>query len=373
MPVIDNRLDQKLDIAGSLNQVENLVKSEEPLQLGSRIAGQLGFNASIINSGTTTISGLSGMTNQSVGHFLTIFGANNSNNNGTFLIKLFNSSTSVDVDNILAVNDLNNGSISWIERNSYSLEDDLNYERTDRADIKGVNYYDPVPTYVRPDSPTTQIPVNLSNIAGHTTDARSLVNTRKYEGANTVNGQNFIQVIGTMGEFPYAKSTNKLGLPLDDGFDAGNSSAVYCDIIDQTTGAGFNVLTGSHANDRIFGFSRKGGTGVDGNSFEVELRSIKDGYDFTSSVSYTWEIGQPGLVDIYFPFRESFALMDESALRIMVVHGITSGGGGLPKPTQIGQFLYSAESDNLNFTVEQPVINDEGLIMVNDDDIIIVF
>ncbi len=371
MTSTNNKLDQALDVAGSVNQQSNLVKSDEINQLGSRIAGQLGFNASIINSGTTTISGLTGMTDQSVGRFLTLFGANNSNNNGTFLISTYNSSSSVDIINLLATTDINNSNINWLERNSYSLEDDINFIRTDRLDIKGVDYFASVPTYVRPSDTTTHLPVNLSNIAGHTTDARALVNTRKYESASTVNGQSFIFIPGMVGEFPYAKSVNRLGVPINDGVDAGNLSAVYCDIIDQSDGVGFNVLTGTHAGDRIFGFSRKGGTGVDGNSFEVELRSIKDGYDIATSVSYTWEIGQPVVVDIYFPFRESFADMDESALRTMVVHGVTAGGISV-KPTDIGQFLYSVDSDNLVFTPERPIITDEGFLMVNEDDVVIV-
>jgi len=371
MAVIDNRLDPALDIAGSLNQQENLVKNEEPLQYGSRIPGQIGFTASIINSGVVTISGLSGMTDQSVGRFLTLFGATNSNNNGTFLITLFNSPTSVDIKNDNAVNDLNNGHINWIERKSYSLEDDLNYIRTDRADIKGVGYSADVPTYFRCDDSVTPIPANLANIAGHTTDAKSLVNSRKYERAMPITGQSYIRLAGTLGEFPYANLVNRLGIPIHDGFDSSNDYACYCDIISQDTGAGFNVLSGSHSGEKIFGFSRKGSTGVDGTSFEVELRSMKDGYSFSQSSIYLWEPTQPNVVDVYFPYRECFADMDESALRFTVVHGVTAGGISV-KPTAIGQILYSVESDNLIFTVEQPIVNDESLIMVNDDDVILV-
>lgn len=367
MAVIDNRLDQKLDISGSLNQSETLVKSEEHLQLGSRIPGQLGFNASItFSGGAATISGLTGMSNQSVGHFITIFGANNSNNNGTFLISLCNSSTSIDVLNLSAVNDSNNGLISWIERNSYSLEDDLNYVRTDRADIKGVDYYASVPTYVRPGATTTLLPTNLSNIAGHTTDAKALVNTRKFLAANSVNGQNYIHVDG-YGLFPYAKAINRLGLPVHDQYDTGNDNACYCDIVDKDTGVGLNTLDGY----KIFGFSRKGSTGVDGNSFEVELRSMHADQTFSQSVLYSWEAGQPSIVDIYFPYRESIADMDESALRIMVVHGVTSGGISI-KPTQVGQILYCVDSNNLIFTAELPLVNDEGIVITNEDAIIVV-
>jgi hypothetical protein len=366
MATIDNRLDQKLDIAGSQNQAENLVQSEEVLQLGSRIAGQLGFSASIINSGVTTISGLSGMTDQSVGHFLTLFGANSSINNGTFLITLFNSSTSVDIVNVSAVNDLNNGSISWLERASYSLEDDLNYIRTDRSDIKGVDYFAPVPTYTRPSDITAQIPANLSNIAGKTTDARSLVNTRKFEGVGPIVGNNFIHLFQA-GQFPYANTVNRLGLPLHDHADSLNDNACYCDIIDPEDGAALNTISDGY---KIFGFSRQGSSGVNGDSFEVELRYMQDDQSFAQSLPYIWETDQPSIVDIYFPFRESFADMDETALRTMVVHGVISGLSF--KPTQVGQFLYAVESSDLKFTPQLPVVNDQGFILVNAQGIVVV-
>lgn len=367
MATIDNRLDQKLDIAGSQNQESDLVLSEEPLLLGSRIPGQIGSNASIVlSSGIITISGLLNMTDQSVGHFLTLFGCSSSVNNGTFLISAFNTSTSVDVINASGETDLNNGSISWIERNSYSLEDDLNYSRTDRASIKGVDYSDPIPTYTRPNATTTQVPVNLSNIAGKTTDARALVNSRKYESAIPVINQNYIFVSAT-GEFPYATTINRLGLPIIDGADIGNDNACYCDILDQDSGAALNTSDGY----KIFGFSRQGSTGVNGNSFEVQLMSIKDGQTFAEAISYNWENVLPSIVDIIFPFRELFSDMDESALRIMVVHGVSSGGN-LPKATDVGQFLYCVDSSNLVFTPERPIIDDDGLLVVSDDDVIVV-
>ncbi len=130
---LPNRIDPSVDATGTQTQKQNLIRSEEPSQLGSIISGQSGSSALIINSaGTITVSGLTGMTANSLGRFLTFSGAASGANNGTFAIITFNSATSVDISNISAVTDINNGLISWIERNSYSLEDDLNYIRTDR-------------------------------------------------------------------------------------------------------------------------------------------------------------------------------------------------------------------------------------------------
>ena len=49
----------------------------------------------------------------------------------------------------------------------------------------------------------------------------------------------------------------------------------------------------------------------------------------------------------------------------------TSGSSSFPVPTEIGQMLYSDSSDNLAFTIERPLMNDNGLIMTNDNDVIV--
>lgn len=371
----NNLLDPALDISGSLSQKENLVQSEEPLKLGSRIIGQIGNNASIVNSGTTTISGLSGINSNSVGHYLSIFGAANSNNNGIFLIKSINSSTSVNIANALAVSDVNNGNISWIERNVYSLEDDLNYVRTDRSEIKGVSYYEPVPTYFKCDDSVTPVPANLSNIAGNTTDAKSFILTRKFENATVNDGYLYINLSANVGDFPYANSVNKLGVPIFDGYDSGNYTACYCEVIDPSIGSGLEVLSGIYIGNRIFGLSKQGLTGIDGNSFEVELRSVAIGHDLSTSIQYVWEIEQPNIVDVFFPFRECLAGMDENAFRTTLVNGLfaESGKGLNVKPTSVGQMLYCVDSADLIFTPAQPIVNDDGFIVTNEDGLILVY
>ena len=58
--------------------------------------------------------------------------------------------------------------------------------------------------------------------------------------------------------------------------------------------------------------------------------------------------------------------MDESSLRTMVVQN------SMPKATEIGQFLYAADGDNLNFTPHKPLVNNDGIILVDENDRIIV-
>src|SRR5208282_2917891 len=144
-----NALDQALDIAGSLFQQSDSTLTDEPAMIGTELAGQTGAGAAVgpINVSDVTITGLTGMTLQSVGNFLEIDGGM-AGNDGYFLIDTYISATSVTVVNPNAVVDA--GPYSWAERYPYSLLDDLNFERTDRTLIKGVPYYDPIPTYQRP-------------------------------------------------------------------------------------------------------------------------------------------------------------------------------------------------------------------------------
>ena len=327
----NNLLDPSLDISGSLIQKDDLVQGEEALKLGSRITGQFGANASIAHSvGITTVSGLSGITANSVGRYLTLSGANTGANNGNFLIQSINSPNSVNIKNPNGVSDSNNGNISWVERNVYSLQDDLNYERTDRSEIKGVDYSDPVPTYYKANNSVTAAKASLANIAGNTTDAKAVIVNKKYQNAPVVNGASYMLLTGSPGDFPYATTINKLGLPIYDGSDGGNVEACYCEIIYPATGQELKVLNGINAGKRIFGLSREGSTGIDGESFEIELRCVNPGQSLYDSVSYIWEVGLPNIVNVFFPFRQSLSVIDENALRSTLVEGLfaTDNGGG---------------------------------------------
>ena len=83
------------------------------------LLGQTGSAATVdaFGAGVSTITGLTGMTAASVGHYLTITGANTAGNNGTFLITVHNSATSVDIANAAGASpDANDGSIVWSEQ-----------------------------------------------------------------------------------------------------------------------------------------------------------------------------------------------------------------------------------------------------------------
>ncbi len=83
------------------------------------IGGQTGVLANVLSvaSGVATLTGLTGMTADSVGNVITISGAATGGNNGTFSIVEYVSATSVKIQNAAAVGpDANNGAITWFEK-----------------------------------------------------------------------------------------------------------------------------------------------------------------------------------------------------------------------------------------------------------------
>lgn len=319
-----NALDQALDIAGSLTKNSSMTLAEEPSSLGSPLAGQTGAAANVttVALGVATITGLTGMTAQSVGRFLTLSGAASGGNNGTFLIVVYNSATSVDVANATAVaSDANNGSITWTERQPYSLEDDLNFVRTDRAAIKGVAYSAAIPTYQRPTAVGSNVPANLNNIASKTLDAHAWVVNRKFEDATVANGDGYI-TITSVGNLRHADATNRTGVPIQDGADAGAHEATYVEIINPATEAALQVVGGANDGYRVFGRTRAGSTSTSPDSVEVELRAVPPGSPLSASVAYTWEAYQPTTVDLFYGFRERADQLTETAFRTVLTNGI---------------------------------------------------
>ena len=444
-----NRLDPALDILGTLTQSATSTLANEPLQLGGAISGQTGALANItaFASPLATLTGLTGMTTESVGRFLTISGAATGANNGTFLIAAFISATSVQIVNASAVApDGNNGAITWTERASYSLQDDLNFNRTDRRLIKGTtNFFDAIPTYFRPTDTATAVDANLTNIASKTTDAKALTATRKFENATASIGAPAATITST-GNLQHATTIDRTGVPIQDGADAANLDACYVEIIDPDSEQGLVVLGGGNAGQRIYGFTRAGtpvaatgsittvtgallidgetftvndgvnpstvfefdsgggvtppnvavpftggdtadqvrdaiiaavngvgagllitasiggaglvtltndsvgyhnvlitetvaaggfavsgmagGTGsVSPDSVEVRFYSIAAGAPISTANPYTWEAGQPTIVDMYYGYRERLDNLSDTALRTTLVNGIVGDAG----------------------------------------------
>ena len=351
MTTRQNALDQALDIAGSLLKDDGRTLSDEVNGFGAALAGQSGSVASIttFSAGVATMTGLTGMSAESVGRFMSVAGAAAGGNNGTFLIVNYISATSVDVANAAgSAPDGNNGAISWVERGPYSLEDDINFVRTDRKLIKGTaGYDDVVPTYERPTAVGTNVPANLSNVASKTTDAKAIVTNRKYENA-TVAATNTFITLSDVGNLPHADAVDRTGVPIHDGADVGNYTSTYAEIIDPDTEGSLEVQAGGNAGERIYGRMRAGSS-TEPDSVEVEFLSVPKGDPLGAGNAYAWEAGQPTTIDIFYPFRERLDNLDENALRVVLSSGVSSDAGLNQALTNlrkvVGDNLVSTDTD----------------------------
>lgn len=306
-----NSLQQDLDIAGSNNYSTNKNLSDEIQCLGEPV-GNSGSSASITVSGSDVIiSGLSGIIDASLGRFLTFSGAASGVNNSTFLIIQINSSTSVNIEHSSAVTDGNNGSISWVERKSYSLEDDINFSRTDREAIKSA---------VGLDNNETDLSTKLTNTDGYYpfSDLPDLTPS-VVEALNTLNEQ--------IGDRVFSGS-------ILDGYDGFTVTEILQVLADNSGGSG---ITSATAVGQVL-------YSTDGSTFTAEQPVTSD-----ESSNYGWLVNNDGIL-----------LVSDSG------GGVSSG---LPSATQIGQILFSV--DGSSFTAQLPITSEDGWL-VNDNDILIV-
>lgn len=168
-----NAISQALDVAGS-----TLLEDNRSYTLLEGVIGK------ILTSGAdgqctapTTFTAASGaFTAASIGNFIRITGSG-AGNNGEHLITGYTNATTVTLGQSVLVNE--GPGLAWSESKAYSLEDDLNYARTDRSAIKGVSYTAAVPTYTDPTATGTPKTASLANIAGNTLDAKTEVRTVK--------------------------------------------------------------------------------------------------------------------------------------------------------------------------------------------------
>ena len=370
-------LDQSVGVGGSCNPSDTLDISQEPLGLGKAIAGQVGASASVsaVVSSIVTMTGLTGLTGDSVGRCITVSGSAVSGNNGTFNISAVFGSTTANYENALAIApDGNNGSISWVEREPYSLEDDINYSRTDRRLVKGTaNWHDDIPTYVRPTDTLTDVDANLTNIAEKTLDAHAWVFPKFEESVPVAFGDSFV-TITDIGNLKHATSTDITGVPVFDGYDAGNDEALFVKIVDvdidgYTDGAELKVLSGPNKGEVIFGQTRAGAA-TSPDSVEIVFYSKPIGdLSFSFVTPYTWEIDQTtALINILYGYRERLDRVDPNALRSTLIQAAgsassSSGSGDLPTPDEECQVLYALTPGA--FTSETPLTSPNGWL-VND-------
>lgn len=243
---------------------------------------------SAFGSGLVTFTGLANMSQNSVGHFMSVSGAGTAGNNGTFLIVAYISATSVQVANVSgAFPDANSGAISWLERLPYSLNDDLDFERSDRTYIKGVNYDQPMPTYTRPTLSGVAVPASIANLAGKTLDAFA---------RNINRGLFSWPVEATLtdiyGSVKHSDPVDQTGVPVfDTGPFTSDWESCYVEVTNSLSGVEMYVLAGPQIGNKIYGVTYNG-TSTSPTSVEVRWYSAPPGANIaTAGVAYTWEIG----------------------------------------------------------------------------------
>jgi hypothetical protein len=148
--------------------------------------------------------------------------------------------------------------------------------------------------------------------------------------------------VTSAGNLPHADATDRTGVPTFDGADAGNHDATYVEIIDNATGQALtDIATGAN---RIYG-RVLAGTATDGNAIEIHFRKVAQGAVLSSSTAYTWEAGQPTVVDLYYPYRERLDLMSETALRTTLINGIVGDAGVAQDISDIRTVLGISDGD----------------------------
>ena len=346
-----NALIQALDVAGSFNHNQNLNINDESFGLGQPILGQTGSNASITDSigNVITLIGLTGMSNNSVGRMITINNASDPNNNGTFLIINCISNNSVNIFNPNGTgNDFNNNLIEWVERSPYSLQDDLNYIRTDRKLIKGTqNYFDNVPSYNRPDNKNLLINTNLKNISGKTTDAVSYIINKSYFNIDVNQSDSFITLSST-GNFKHSDNVNTIGVPCYDfGNFSGDIASCYVHIVDgDKEGTELLVLSGPNEGERIFGIIHKG-LSISPDSIEIHFYSSPFFRDYSVvNNPYIWEQNQTSKINIIYGYNERLDNLEPNALRTIPSLGIlTDAGDNSIKHSKLRQLIHLADNE----------------------------
>jgi len=91
------------------------------VQVGAQTATAaftIGTPTTTAKSGRVTLTGLTDFATTSPGHLLTITGATNAANNGTWLITKFISATSIEIENPTAVAETTPGTATWTEKSS---------------------------------------------------------------------------------------------------------------------------------------------------------------------------------------------------------------------------------------------------------------
>lgn len=178
MTIRFNSLDPTIDMHG-VNPIDNarVLPTDEANFLGHAQSNGTGDAITAPSSGTQTLTDAgAAWTDADIGRFITIASSSGGLNDGTFLVTAVPSGTQITYLAAAtgAAEDPFAG--TWKVNEPYTISDNIDFDCTDRKNIKGTaQHYTDVPTYTRPSATGTNVPANLTNIAGKTTDAKAVV------------------------------------------------------------------------------------------------------------------------------------------------------------------------------------------------------
>ena len=199
------------------------------------------------------------------------------------------------------------------------LEHDMNVIRTLMKQFTGTtNWYDDLGMYFDPtttdsgSSNTKQM--SLSNVKGNTLDSKTIILAVSEDdsgnGYDVSTGASGILWTTTL---PYAKNTNRRGLPIyastanpNTYWDIGGTDDVCrIDLIDTSTGAEFQDASGNEVYAKFHdGADYPTGSGT-GELTDVYVRF------YTVSGAYTWASGDPSNISFVYPFRKVMNELEE--------------------------------------------------------------
>lgn len=119
-----------------------------------------------------------------------------------------------------------------------------------------------------------------------------------------------------LGPFPHSSGPGVTGVPVESD-PTGN--ATYVEIFNTSTNLPLVVLGGPNAGQRVYGRTNANNGAVSPTSVNIELVSKGNangaGDPAVLPNPYTWEAGQPSVINLFYGFRQSLNDLDDAAFR----------------------------------------------------------
>lgn len=198
-----------------------------------------------------------------------------------------------------------------------SLQHDLNVFRTLLKQIKGTSdWFTDLGTYLDPtttDSGNSETKeLNLSNISGHTLDAKSIIVpvSADNSGSGFTISESDTGFLFTPTDSRYADWVDRRGLPIYNSVanagiyadEAGLDEVCDIDLLDFSTGSEFRDSLDRKIFARFYDGADHGGSG-EGTDVYVRF--------YTSAGPYTWTADDPTEIMMVYPFRKVLSEMEE--------------------------------------------------------------